>query len=57
METAIAGAPAPALEVTDLSSSTWDAVVVLWTDTEYPGTVRDRVIRSVLPRVAKVSGS
>lgn len=57
METAIAGAPAPALEVTDLSSSTWDAVVVLWTDTEDPGTVRDRVIRSVLPRVAKVSGS
>ncbi len=47
------GAPAPRLEVTDLSPTTWDAVVVLWSTVRDPGTVRDRVLRAVLPRLGR----
>ncbi len=47
------GAPAPRMEVVDLSSGTWDAVIVLWSDVRDPNTVRDRVLRSVLGRLAK----
>jgi len=46
-----AGVPGPRLEVTDLSASTGDGVVVLWSLTSEPGVVRDRAMRAVLARV------
>jgi small-conductance mechanosensitive channel len=46
-----AGAPAPRLEAADLSATTWDGVVVLWSSVRDPGAVRDRVIRAVLARL------
>ena len=46
------GAPAPRLEATDISATTWDGVVVLWSELRDPGVVRDRVVRAVLARLA-----
>jgi small conductance mechanosensitive channel len=46
------GAPAPRLDVADLAPSTWDGVIVLWSAVRDADEVRDRVIRTVLPRVA-----
>ncbi len=42
---------APRLEVTDLSPTTWDGVVVLWTTITDESQVRDQVTRAVLARV------
>ena len=42
------GAPPPHLEVADLSASTWDGVVVVWTADEEVGATRDRLLRAVL---------
>jgi small-conductance mechanosensitive channel len=47
-----AGAPPPRMEVVDLSASSWDAVVVLWTDVRDASAVRDRVLRAVLGHLA-----
>jgi small conductance mechanosensitive channel len=41
----------PRLEVADISSSTWDGVIVLWSAVQDEWLVRDRVMRSVLERV------
>ncbi|HYA10372.1 MAG TPA: mechanosensitive ion channel family protein [Thermoplasmata archaeon] len=49
------GAPAPRLEATDLSATTWDAVIVLWSAVQPSGVVRDRVIRCVLPHLGRSS--
>ncbi|HTT16032.1 MAG TPA: mechanosensitive ion channel family protein [Thermoplasmata archaeon] len=42
------GAPPPRLEVAEVGATSWDAVVVLWTDTRDPGGIRDRVLRVLL---------
>jgi small-conductance mechanosensitive channel len=52
-----AGAPAPRLELSDLSAATWDAVVVLWSQVRDLGEIRDRVIRTVLARVGPPAGA
>jgi len=49
------GAPPPRLEVADLSPTTWDGVVVLWSSVSEPGAVRDRVLRAVLAREARAT--
>jgi len=46
------GAPSPRFEVADLSPTSWDGVVVLWSLTREPGVVQDRVLRAVLGRLA-----
>lgn len=43
------GAPPPRLEVADVSATTWDAVVVLWSRPSESSSVRDRVLRAFLP--------
>ncbi len=45
------GAPPPRVEATDISATSWDAVVVLWSRIREPGAVRDKVIRAVLARM------
>ena len=47
-----AGAPAPRFEVADLSPTGWDGVVVLWAAARDAGSVRDKVLRILLPYVA-----
>jgi small-conductance mechanosensitive channel len=47
------GAPGPRLELADLSPTTWDGVVVLWSTEREPGEVRDRVLRAVLAEGAR----
>ncbi len=46
-----AGAPPPRLEATDISATTWDAVVIVHTTLRDPGAVRDKVLRRLLPRL------
>jgi small conductance mechanosensitive channel len=41
----------PRLEVADVSPTTWDGVIVVWSNVQDEWLVRDRVMRSVLPRV------
>ncbi|HTW39445.1 MAG TPA: mechanosensitive ion channel family protein [Thermoplasmata archaeon] len=41
----------PRLEVADISSTTWDGVIVLWSSVLDEWLVRDRVMRAVLARV------
>jgi small-conductance mechanosensitive channel len=43
---------APVLEVADVSSATWDAVITVWTRGVNETRVRDRVMRAVLREVA-----
>jgi small-conductance mechanosensitive channel len=43
--------PAPRLEVADVSATSWDGVVVLWTAVPDESTARDAVLRSVLARL------
>ena len=43
--------PAPRLEVADISETTWDAVVVVWSTVFDEGKVRDAVLRSVLAQL------
>jgi small-conductance mechanosensitive channel len=45
-------APAPSVQVADVTATTWDAVVVIWTDDPRDEVVRDRVLRAILPRLA-----
>ncbi len=52
-----AGAPPPRLEVADLSATTWDAVVVLWSLSRDPTEVKDRILRAVLARGVKPTGA
>ncbi len=47
------GAAPPRLEVADLAATTWDAVVVLWSDVRDANAVRDRVLRVLLPRIGR----
>lgn len=49
---AFAGAPPPRVEVADLGSGTWDAVVIVHTTVRDAGSVRDRVLRILLARRA-----
>jgi small-conductance mechanosensitive channel len=44
--------PAVRLEVVDLSPTTWDGVVIFWSPVLDEDEVRDRVLRTILPRVA-----
>ncbi len=48
-----AGAPPPRLEATDVSATTWDGVVVVWSAVRDRGAVYDRVARAVLARLAR----
>jgi small-conductance mechanosensitive channel len=41
----------PRLEMADISSTTWDGVIVLWSTVQDEWLVRDRVMRAVLTRV------
>jgi small-conductance mechanosensitive channel len=41
----------PRMEVTDISTASWDAVIVLWSPNLDEGMVRDRVMRCVLARL------
>jgi small-conductance mechanosensitive channel len=41
----------PRLEVVDLSSATWDGVIVVWSTVLDDNLVRDRVLRAVLTRI------
>jgi len=43
--------PPPRLEVADISSASWDGVVVLWSAVPDEAAVRDAVLRSVLGRL------
>jgi small-conductance mechanosensitive channel len=43
------GAHPPRLEVADVSPTTWDGVVVLWCRPSESATVRDKVLRTLLP--------
>jgi small-conductance mechanosensitive channel len=47
-----AGAPPPRLEAADISATTWDGVVTVWTTVRDPAAVYDRVARAVLARLA-----
>ncbi len=49
--TPFVGAPPPRFEVADLGAGSWDGVVVLWTSVRDASSVRDRVLRLVLPRL------
>jgi small-conductance mechanosensitive channel len=44
--------PAPRLEVADISPTSWDGVVVVWSRSLSENAVRDRVARRVLRRIA-----
>jgi small-conductance mechanosensitive channel len=44
-------APVPRLEVADISETTWDGAVVVWTTATDEGRVRDNVLRAVLDRL------
>lgn len=46
-----AGIPAPRFEVADISPTSWDGVVVVWTMEANEEKVRDAVMRLILPRV------
>jgi small-conductance mechanosensitive channel len=50
--------PRPRLEVADISETTWDAVIVVWSTSFDEAKVRDAVLRSVLTRLpaARTSG-
>jgi small-conductance mechanosensitive channel len=50
----------PRLEVTDIGTASWDAVIVIWSTILDDGLVRDRVMRCVLlrlPATAPVAGA
>ncbi|HYB78937.1 MAG TPA: mechanosensitive ion channel family protein [Thermoplasmata archaeon] len=44
--------PPPGVEVTDISMTTWDAVVTVWSTVVDEGPVRDRVLRAVLAKLS-----
>jgi small-conductance mechanosensitive channel len=46
-----AAAPPVRLEVADISATTWDGVVVVWTTAPDEAGLRDRVLRSVMSRL------
>jgi small-conductance mechanosensitive channel len=48
---------APRLEVADLSPTTWDGVITLWTTVTDESLIRDRVMRAVLDRVGPSASS
>jgi len=43
--------PVPHVEVTDISMTTWDAVVTVWTTAVDDSALRDRVLRAVLEKL------
>lgn len=43
--------PKPRLEVADISAASWDGVFILWVKGRDESTVRDSVLRRVLPRL------
>ena len=45
------GLLAPRLELADISSASWDGVVIVWASTLDDGVVRDQVMRTVLGRL------
>jgi small-conductance mechanosensitive channel len=47
----VASRPLPHLEVADISPTSWDGVVVVWSTAIEEGVVRDRVLRRVLERL------
>lgn len=55
---AISSRPPPRVDVTDISMTTWDAVVTVWSTVVDEGPLRDRVLRAVLAKVpgARPSG-
>lgn len=44
------------LEVVDISATTWDGVVIVWTAATDEASIRDRVLRSVLGRLDSSAG-
>jgi small conductance mechanosensitive channel len=48
----IPGYPEPHVEVADVGPSTWDGVVVLWSNEATEESIRDAVLRRVLTKVA-----
>ncbi|HKV89882.1 MAG TPA: mechanosensitive ion channel family protein [Thermoplasmata archaeon] len=52
----IPGSPEPHVEVADISATTWDGVVVVWSNEVTEEPVRDGVMRRVLARLAPPSG-
>jgi len=51
------GVPEARVEAVDVSATTWDAVVVLWSAVNEPGVVRDRVLRIVLGALPRPAGA
>ena len=51
------GAPPPRLEAADISATTWDAVVVLWSEVRDAAAVRDQVLRAVLPHLGPTASA
>ncbi|HEV8049293.1 MAG TPA: mechanosensitive ion channel family protein [Thermoplasmata archaeon] len=47
----IPGVPEPRVEVADIGLTTWDAVVVIWSNDPDESPVRDAILRRVLPNV------
>jgi len=54
---AIPGSPRTRIEIADIQPATWDGVITLWTTTPAEETVRDEVLRFVLPRVAAAAAA
>ncbi|MCI4333394.1 MAG: mechanosensitive ion channel family protein [Thermoplasmata archaeon] len=51
----IPGYPEPHVEVADVGSTTWDGVIVLWSNEASEEPIRDAVLRRVLPKLAAPS--
>jgi small-conductance mechanosensitive channel len=49
---AIPGYPEPHVEVADIGATTWDGVVVLWSNESTEEPIRDEVLRRLLPKMA-----
>lgn len=52
-----AGTPEPEVQVADVSPTTWDAVIVLWTRVVDEDRLRDAVLRGVLARLRTPAGT
>jgi small-conductance mechanosensitive channel len=54
---ALPGAPKTRVEVADIQPATWDGVITVWTMNPVEETVRDEVLKVVLPRVAAAAAT
>ena len=49
--------PTPRLEVADISATTWDGVVTVWSTVTDESAVRDRVLRAILARLPEAEAA